>query len=485
MENGRARFFMQVLFIAAGDFRLTFVTSVTSVHPWCSQLISDSTWWVGKVGGWMFRLFVLVLAGKVSADVTWCFNLLETDPSELLFAALVELYYRREMYVHIQQCFLSLTLLYMWNRCTWNQRWYRRANGLHISHLGINIEIRELHRFYKSNFPAIWRFALCPIRAMKIGRWTEQCHGWTSLRRVGNRENWWKPIAVSPSCSLGIKNPSFGNAKWRSSTACHARIEICLREFQLSTCFIDDFASDWRSLHDWSIFSGGISGCVSWIATSRWSKHFWTLCFSCIWQNLVLGNPLQEQFTSQVQSSCFLYLVLFDLVLPKFSYRIRPDFDSQGASVQTAALLQQKWATSAGGSAKSFSSFPCLKLVDLWFAYCARLFWICPKAPERHICCKCTSLAFCLTGNLHLDAKFDPDSARQADGRLPWATHQCVFWLDLDARNSRMHHEFLLFKGCLHSLRSQVVTFRLANYNRRQLPIISKRSRRSVFTFRL
>ena len=61
----------------------------------------------------MFRLFVLVLAGKVSADVTWCFNLLETDPSELLFAALVELYYRREMYVHIQQCFLSLTLLYM------------------------------------------------------------------------------------------------------------------------------------------------------------------------------------------------------------------------------------------------------------------------------------------------------------------------------------------------------------------------------------
>ena len=27
----------------------------------------------------MFRLFVLVLAGKVSADVTWCFNLLETD----------------------------------------------------------------------------------------------------------------------------------------------------------------------------------------------------------------------------------------------------------------------------------------------------------------------------------------------------------------------------------------------------------------------
>lgn len=107
---------------------------------------------------------------------------------------------------------------------TWNQRWYRRANGLHISPLGINIEIRELHRFYKSTFPAIWRFALCPIRAMKIGRWTEQCHGWTSLRRVGNRENWWKPIAVSPSCSLGIKTPCFGNAKWRSSTACHAHV---------------------------------------------------------------------------------------------------------------------------------------------------------------------------------------------------------------------------------------------------------------------
>lgn len=128
------------------------------------------------------------------------FQLAWDGPSELLFAALVELYYRREMYVHIQQCFWSLTLLYMWNRCTWNQRWYRRANGLHISHLGINIEIRELHRFYKSNFPAIWRFALCRIRAMKIGRWMEQCHGC-----VGNRENWWKPIAVSPSCSLGIK----------------------------------------------------------------------------------------------------------------------------------------------------------------------------------------------------------------------------------------------------------------------------------------
>ena len=52
----------------------------------------------------------------------------------------------------------------------------------------------------------------------------------------------------------------------------------------------------------------------------------------------------------------------------------QPDSNSQGASVQTAALLQQKWATSAGGSAKSFSSFPCLKLVDLWFAFCARLF---------------------------------------------------------------------------------------------------------------
>lgn len=148
----------------------------------------------------------------------------------------------------------------------------------------------------------------------------------------------------------------------------------------------------------------------------------------------VLGNP---RFRTIHRFNILIFFCTYSCLIsyyPSFlteSHQIliaaaQPDSNSQGASVQTAALLQQKWATSAGGSAKSFSSFPCLKLVDLWFAFCARL--------------------FCLTGNLHLDAKFDPDSARQADGRLPWATHQCVFWLDLDARNSRMHHEFLLLK---------------------------------------
>lgn len=173
-------------------FQIDLVTSVTSVRWWCSQLdfrLNLMSW----KGRWLN--VSTLCTGASWQSFSGCYLVFQftwDGPSELLFAVLVELYYRREMYVHIQQCFWSLTLLYMWSRCIWNQRWYRRANGLHISHLGINIEIRELHRFYKSNFPANWRFALCRIRAMKIGRWMEQCHGC-----VGNRENWWKPIAVT------------------------------------------------------------------------------------------------------------------------------------------------------------------------------------------------------------------------------------------------------------------------------------------------
>ena len=49
----------------------------------------------------MIRLFVLVLAGKVSADVTWCFNLVTDGPSELLYTVFVELFFREVKYIYI------------------------------------------------------------------------------------------------------------------------------------------------------------------------------------------------------------------------------------------------------------------------------------------------------------------------------------------------------------------------------------------------
>ena len=107
--------------------------------------------------------------------------------------------------------------------------------------------------------------------------------------------------------------------------------DLVFREFQ-SHMFHRRLASDWRSLRDWSMKREESVDAYH-FATSRWSKHFWTLCFSCIWLPSAGKPPLYNN--SQVQ--LFLFFCTYSCLISCY-----PSFLTESHQILIAKELQYK-----------------------------------------------------------------------------------------------------------------------------------------------